>query len=180
MFDCAIGRVFLFYNVWQETYDDMERKNLIDEFRQGMPSVQFIESECPEGALVIIDDGQLMVDRDTAQIYSVVARHRNVNVFLLAQSLFDSKNPHFRTVSLNSNYIVLFKNTRNSNSVRTLASQMGSADFKNVMESYELATRNKPYGYLLIDLHQQTDDRFRMRTNIFGENGKPPITYAIV
>ena len=69
-------------------------------------------------------------------------------------------------MNLNTHYIVLFKNPRDAGQVALLARQMYPGKSKFVVEAYEDATK-EPYGYLLIDLRPETDDRYRIRTKIF-------------
>jgi hypothetical protein len=40
-----------------------------------------------------------------------------------------------------------------------------------MIEAYADATA-RPFGYLVVDLHQLTDDRVRFRSNIFSEEGE--------
>ena len=70
-----------------------------------------------------------------------------------------------RSISLNSHYLVLFKNPRDKLQVLTLAKQMypGRTDF--FLKQYEGAVR-RPFGYLLIDLKTTTQDDCRLRTNV--------------
>ena len=72
-------------------------------------------------------------------------------------------------MSLNSYYIVLFKNTRDATQVANLARQMYPDKSAFMMEAFKNAT-SAPYGYLLIDLKQETDDKLRLRTGIFPED----------
>ena len=69
-------------------------------------------------------------------------------------------------MSLNAHYIVAFKNPRDVTQIATLAKQMYPGSTKYMIEAYQDAT-SKPFGYLLIDLKPQTDERIRLRTNIF-------------
>ena len=68
-----------------------------------------------------------------------------------------------RTLSLNSHYLVLFKNARDASQVANLARQMYSGKSAYMIEAFKNAT-SAPYGYLLIDLKQETDDKFRLST----------------
>ena len=70
-----------------------------------------------------------------------------------------------RTISLNSHYILVFRNLRNSLGITTLAKQMFPKDTNYLMEAFRDAT-SQPYGYLLIDCHQLTPEDIRLRTNI--------------
>ena len=63
-------------------------------------------------------------------------------------------------------YIVLFKNARNEIQGVNLARQMYPGKSAFMIEVFKNAT-SAPYGYLLIDLKQETDDKLRLRTGIF-------------
>ena len=69
-------------------------------------------------------------------------------------------------MSLNAHYIVAFKNPRNVTQITTLAKQMYPGNTKFMVEAFGDAI-SRPYGYLLIDLKPQTDEKVRLRTNIF-------------
>ena len=81
--------------------------------------------------------------------------------------MFD-KNKENRTISLNSHYLVLFKNPRDATQIVNLAKQMYPGQNRFLKEAYSDAT-SRPYGYLLIDLKQNTPDSIRIRTNIFPD-----------
>lgn len=70
-------------------------------------------------------------------------------------------------MSLNTNYMVLFKNPRDITQVDVLGQQMYGK--KAFAKAYKMAT-DIPHGYLLIDLKQQTPDQLRLRSNIFPGN----------
>ena len=75
-----------------------------------------------------------------------------------------------RTISVNLHYMVLFKNHRNAGQFSILDRQMCPSSWKLAEEAYRDATE-RPFGYLLIDLKLQQDERYRLVTNIFpGEN----------
>ena len=70
------------------------------------------------------------------------------------------------TISLNSHYLVLFKNPRNVGQFSILARQMYPSGFKFAEEAYRDATE-RPFGYLFVDLKPPQDEWYRLRTNIF-------------
>ena len=70
-----------------------------------------------------------------------------------------------RTISLNSHYIIVFKNPRDSLGIATLAKQMFPGRTQYLMDSFHDATK-KPFSYLLIDCHPQTPENIRLRTSI--------------
>ena len=95
-------------------------------------------------------------------------------MFFITQNLF-YKSKESRTMSLNTHFIVAFKNPRDVTQITTLAKQMYPGNTKFMVEAFRDAT-SKPFGYLLIDLKPKTDDRIRLRTNIFPDE----VNYAYV
>ena len=82
-----------------------------------------------------------------------------------------------RTISLNSQYTCLFKNPRDSQQISFLARQLFPSNPKFIQQAYIDAT-SRPFGYLFLDLKQETPDEYRYRTNIFGEGDPPyPMVY---
>lgn len=70
-----------------------------------------------------------------------------------------------RNISLNSNYIVLMKNTRDRAQIRHLAAQMYPSNTNFLVKAYEDATKN-PYSYLLLDFKNTTSEKIRVRTGV--------------
>lgn len=76
-----------------------------------------------------------------------------------------------RDISLNSSYIVIFKNPRDRAQIQHLARQVFPENPKFLQEAYLDAT-SRPHGYLLLDLKQCTPDNYRVRTSIFPDDAK--------
>ena len=72
-------------------------------------------------------------------------------------------------ISLNSQYIVVFKNPRDVSQMTTLAKQMYPGRAKFVQEAFADATSTL-YGYILVDLKQDTPEDLRMRTSILPDD----------
>ena len=94
-------------------------------------------------------------------------RHINTSIIFLTQNLFH-KGKHTRDMSLNSDYLVIFKNPRDTSSIGNLAKQMMPGNSKFLQWAYQDATL-KPFSYLFIDLRPDTDDKLRYRTNILDD-----------
>jgi hypothetical protein len=132
-------------------------------FNEGLPDIS--EFTGKEPTLLIIDDLMQETNDTVANIFTKISHHRNVSVMYITQNLFP-KNKHARTISLNSHYLVLFKNPRDAGQFAILARQMYPNGSKFAIEAFKDATE-QPYGYLLIDLKPDTDEKHRLRTNIF-------------
>jgi len=77
------------------------------ELRHGMPKAETIDQLTD--TLVIYDDLMDEADERLTRVFTRGSHHRNVSVILMVQN-FLNKNHHMRTISLNAQYIVLFKN----------------------------------------------------------------------
>ena len=83
--------------------------------------------------------------------------------------LFTKKSHHrkgLRTTSLNTHYLVLFKDPRGSAQIIHMGRQMGNS--KAVTATYKDAT-SKPYVYLFVDMKQDTPETTRLRTGLFEQ-----------
>ena len=81
------------------------------------------------------------------------------------QNIFP-KGGETRTISLNTQYQVLFKNPRDSLQVSILARQLLPSKSHYFIEAYRNATSHA-FGYLFCDFTQETPDEVPYRTNIF-------------
>jgi hypothetical protein len=109
-------------------------------------------------------------NQNVCDLFTKLSHHRDVSVVFVTQNLFH-RNRFVRTMNLNTHYLVLFKNPRDASQVSVLARQMYPGKSKFVVEAYKDATKN-PFGYLLIDLRPETDESYRLRTNIFPDDGR--------
>ena len=99
-------------------------------------------------------------------------RHEDVSVIFLTQNLFH-KSKYARDMSLNVDYMVLFKNPRDASVITHLGQQMGNTKF--LQQAFRDATK-EPFSYLLIDLRAQTPEVLRYRTRVFNSSGDEPQT----
>ena len=104
--------------------------------------------------IVVLDDLMAETDERVMNLFTKKSHHCNTSVIYLVQNLFP-KNKESRTISLNSQYIVVFKNPRDVSQMTTLAKQMYPGRVKFVQEAFADAT-STPYGYILVDLSQDT------------------------
>jgi hypothetical protein len=125
----------------------------------------FIDTRYP--SVIVIDD--LMRDatnsKDVCELFVDGSNHRNISVTCILQNGF-SKGKENRTMSINTQYIVLFKNPKDQIGPAILARQMYPSHPKKFMIKYTKATKI-PYEYLIIDLRQNTPEEDRLKTDIF-------------
>ena len=98
------------------------------------------------------------------RLLSVGSHHRNLSIIFIIHNLFHY-GKEMRTLSLNSHYIMLFKNPRDKLQISTLARQMYPGNSQFLIEAFQYATK-QAHGYLLIDWKPSTEDKLRVRTGL--------------
>jgi len=140
------------------------------EYYKGVPDD--IENELNEPILIILDDLMMgAFNKSVCELFTKGSHHRNLSVIVVTQNIFH-KASHTRDISLNTKYIVVFKNPRDKLQFQCLARQIYPENSSELMRIYKEVTE-EPHGYLLIDLTQRINDLLRFRSNIFNS------TYSI-
>ena len=155
------------YGQWQPAYETLTRQVPQLSFEEGLPE----SSVCnpTTNNLMVIDDLMAETDARVTTLFTKKSHHANTSVLYLVQNMFP-KNKERRTISLNAQYMVLFKNPRDTSQITHLAKQMYPGKVKFVQDSFKNAT-NVPYGYLVINLKQETPEQLHLRTSIFPDDG---------
>ena len=144
---------------------------------QEMPCIEFYERrhtnigvmfDRSKRNICIIDIDDLMQSVSGNQLvenHFTNGRHLNLSVVFVSQNLFYT-GKKCRTISLNSTYIVVFKNPRDQTQIRHLACQMFPSKPKFLQAAYEEETKD-PYRYLFLDFHPNSPEFARVCGNIF-------------
>ena len=149
-------------------------KNEGVEIFHGVPTKdQIIEKS--KNLLLILDDLVSEIDAKFLEVlYTKGSHHWDVSVITVAQNLYVPA--HIKMARVNCHYLILMKNPQGLMQIRTLASQLfPGGKSKYFLEAYEDAVNQQSYGYLFINMKPNTDDRYRLCTNIFP--GQTPIIY---
>ena len=146
----------------QPLYQSM--KNV--EFIQGIPEDLETRFQRRHNNVLILDDlmTQCHSDERLTRLFSVGSHHKNLSIIFIIHNLFHY-GKEMRTVSLNSHYIILFKNPRDRLQISTLARQMYPGQSQFLVEAFQDATK-EAYGYIIIDLKPTTIDKLRIRSGI--------------
>ena len=160
--------VIYFYKEDQPALEMFRKENVVKHWINRPPTGEDINELTAQydqsGSVVVIDDFDLKVNADIADIFRTKCHHKNCVVILLTQNMFCTK-PYFREVSLNTTYLVLFKNPRDSSQFNCLAKQLAPGAVAALVATYKKATR-KPHSYLLFDTDQSTPEWQRVRSRV--------------
>jgi len=149
------------------------------EYRTSLPD----EEQLLPHTVLIIDDLLAVGGRDFEHICEQVlvyfcrkCHHHKIYAFVSSQLLFPNSKA-FRAISLNANYMVVFKSHRNVQQLKYLSQQLfGNGKF--LLNVYEDALSNSKFGYIFLDLHPLTDSNLKIKTNVLGEDiSKPCVVY---
>ncbi len=162
MMDPTPSRIVWHYGEYQHMFDELQS---LVEFKEGLPDIEHFEGSEP--TLLVLDDLMQETDESVSKLFTKGSHHRNLSILLLVQNVFD-KNKHLRTISLNTHYLVFFKNPRDASQFTHLAKQMRPGHVHHMQEAFTDAT-TRPYGYLFIDFTQETTEDVRLRTDIFPD-----------
>jgi len=120
MMDIVPEEVIWYYGSWQSVYEELSETVT---FCEGLPSSLEELGDDGKPRLVILDDLMSETDDRVTKLFTKGSHHRNVSVMYIVQNLFGAKKEH-RTISLNTQYMVVFKNPRDVMQVGTLGRQM--------------------------------------------------------
>lgn len=164
----------IIYCAPEASYPDLSECRTPVRYLDCLPPVALFEDKKPR--LVIIDDMMRESDESVVDLFTKHSHHLSVSAIFICQNIF-YKGKGQRDISLNSHYIVAYKNPRDRIQFTTLARQICPQNAAYMKEIFEDATAES-YGYLVMDLTQTTPDHLRYRTKIFPEDDPSNVIYV--
>lgn len=165
-----IENIVWLYDCWQTLYDDLLQLYDI-KFIQGIPQSLNDDDLLPvtTANLLVVDDlmDQASANVELQRVFTQYCHHRNLSSMFIVTNLF-AQGKSSRTISLNANYMILFKNPRDVHQVSMLGRQMHPGNTKYFMECYHDAV-DRPFGYLMIDYKAKTPEQYRLRTGLLSD-----------
>ena len=172
----APDRIIWCYSSYQPMYDELAR-NVQIKFIEGLPDSLTDENIFPSNQhnLLVVDDCMDIGSNhdELMKAFTMYRHHRRLSVIFLVQNLFHH-GKHSRTISLNTNYIILFKSPRDKMQIRILAQQMFPGKREYFLQSFNDATK-EPYSYLIVDLRPECAEHLRLRSGILPHEW--PVVY---
>jgi hypothetical protein len=160
-------RIVWVYAEDQPAYKKAAEINPKIEFIRGWSDELYEQFMPDERNLLIVDDqmDEAGSSKTLTNLFTKGSHHRNLTILYLLQNIYNSGTSQ-RTVSLNTHYNIVFRNSRDASQFRTMARQMEPSNSKWVIQAYE-DTTSRPYGYLVLDHHPDSNQDERVLTNIF-------------
>lgn len=159
------------YTSFQPMYEELQKRNKNITFIEGLPD----SFEDFQDTLVILDDVifQASDHPEVVKIFTQYRHHKNMSVMMLTQNVFYQAK-YSRCISLNTTFMILFKNARDRLQMNILARQIFPSQKAFFSACFEDATK-EPYGYLILDLTPSCPERFRVRSGLLPDQW--PVVY---
>ena len=169
MFDKEFDVVYYVFVFHQSWFAQINGVNFTKEIPQNLD---------PErNSLIIFDD--FLANRsklkDICEYFIGAAHHYNASVIFITQNMF-IQDSYFRTISLNSSALLIFRSVRIADQLQVLSRQLFGGKRGHVLPSIYSDACRTPFSYILIDLAQTCPDNFRVRTKILPDEG-PEVVY---
>lgn len=133
------------------------------EFRRGFDGILEAQS------LHVFDDLLGEMEEHSQVLQNAFTRdchHSGISIIYIVQNIFPKNEKGFRIMSLNVNYITLFKQPRDERQIMTVATQVRPGDTHFFMLAYEDAV-SEAFGYLYLDFKAGTPKQLQISTQIF-------------
>ena len=167
------------YDRWQPRFDRMKRRM---HFYKGIPEATLLTKWFgpTKGGVMVLDDlmaegGQ---DKQVLDLFTKDSHHRNITVLYLTQDLFPP-GKFSKTINRNAHYLIAFKHPQDQTGIRNVLTQAFPTDWRDKMNLFQRVT-SRPFGYLMMDLHPASDDRFRFWSHLTRWEGKPQVHTTVV
>ena len=155
--------IYYVYTEYQSIFDQFKKKHPEVTFTSRMEDLDSIKGK----GLIIFDDKMVeFMGEENAAItkwFIRGAHHKGCSIIMLMQNAF-AKN--MRTCAINSIYSIYLNNPRDKSTIVNLGKQIYPGRPRFLAEAYEDAV-SRPYGYLLLNFHQQTNNLYRVRSSIY-------------
>ena len=173
VFQTPPKKIVYAYDRWQPRFERMKRDGI--QFFQGIPDTAKLAKWFPKGGVLVLDDlmtegGQ---DKRVLDLFTKDSHHRNITVLFLTQDLFPP-GKFAKTINRNAHYIIAFKNPRDKTGIRNILMQMYPERWRHILEVYNRIT-SRPFGYLFLDVHPASDDRFRLWSHLTRAEETPQV-----
>ena len=188
-------KVFYVYAARDPLIDKMIEKGQIHKAIKNLPKdyntlEKMVTKYKKEGVLLIVDDGLSQLEKYLPTVFEELTHRANTTILFVSQVMFLNSSL-WRRLSLNTHYMIAFRNKRNSLQIRALASQFSQCNPRFVSNSFIDATKPKPtikldendensafgYGYIILNFNPMSPEILSLVTNILPTDKDPVAVY---
>ena len=166
-------QIFYCFGADQDKFDEIKANSPVPiEFMEGLIDIESRIPSDKQHRWIVIDDLMEEVTKkpEMRTLFTKHSHHKNLSVFFIVQNLHHNG---IREISLNSQYMFVFKSPRDIAQIGFLGREMAPYNTRIVTKSYADATK-EPYSFLLLDFTQSTPEEIRVLGNFLNDNA--PLT----
>lgn len=136
--------VYCYGTSWQPVFDDMLKAKTSIIFKEGMPTNDELELLSNDKAHTCLTLDDLMTEinatpKSIEKLWTVHSHHYKMSVIYLTHNMYQ-KSPSARTISLNTQIFVLFRNHRDAQQIQYFGRQIYGNKSSFFNRAYQLAT----------------------------------------
>ena len=169
-------QIYYCFGAKQNKFNEMQANSPVPiEFTNGLID---IESKVPfddQHRWIIVDDlmEEVTNKAEMRSLFTKHSHHKKLSVFFIVQNLHHKG---IREISLNSQYMFVFKSPRDMAQIGYIGQQMAPNNSKSVTKSYADATK-APFSFLMLDFTPPTPEEIRVLGNFLrDDNDDTPLT----
>ena len=178
--------VFVYAENQPKLFERIKQAYADTEFVNGLYELQRkIQFSATVPTLLVLDDiaHESSSSEYILQLAVRESHHKAITVLYVQHNLFQ-QNRFSKTISLQSKYVVLFKNPRDVNQYKYLGNQIfGPGGGKLLVRVFRDISTERSFQYLIIDLHPESNPKFCLISNLYPasdtENASHPIVHHI-
>ena len=156
------------YGSWQHGFELLKQHGV--QFHEGVPDSNLLPKWFPKGGILVLDNlmNEGSSDKNVLDLFTKDSHHQQITVIYLCQDLFPSGN-FAKTISRNAHYILAFKNPRDQLGLQNLLQQSFPTQFREVLNTFRKVTNDRPFAYMLLDLHPASRDGQRILSHVLKD-----------
>ena len=174
VFQVKPKKIVYAYDRWQPRFDRMQKKDGI-QFHRGLPDPSHLTKWFgpTRGGGLVLDDlmeegGQ---DKRVLDLFTKNSHHRNTTVLYLKQDLFPLANSPRRSIAMP---ITSWRSK--TPGIKRTYEPFYCKPFPTVgVKSCPYSNASRPFGYLMLDVHPVSDDRYRLWSHLTPREGKAQV-----
>ena len=165
-FEHDFAKIYFYFMEKQEIYKQIQNENPGIKFIHGFP--EKFPSHEGKHTLIILDDmiTEIGKGKQIVDLFIMGSHHRNITCILVSQNLFFN-HKQYRLLSLQANYLVIFKSPRDGSQLGPISMQVYPTKPEFIKNVFWKISQDKAYAHLFLDLTQQTQDFLRVWSDIF-------------
>ena len=173
-------QIFYCFGANQEKFSELQANSSIPiEFTEGLIDIESRVPSDNQHRWIVVDDLMEEVTKkpEMRALFTKHSHHKKLSVFFIVQNLHHSG---IREISLNSQYMFVFKSPRDLAQIGYIGRQMAPSNSQIVTRSYADATRT-PFNFLLLDFTQETPEEIRVLGNFLSDDdvNRPLTVYKL-